>query len=79
MMTTKRCKAVVLSPTVNALIVDGNRYDVSQSIYEGGKDHKRVLAIQKLVILIARHWAFVEDARLSWILDLQRRYDGRDH
>jgi hypothetical protein len=46
---------------------------------KGGKDHKRVLAIQKLVILIARHRAFVEDARLSWILNLQRRYDGRDH
>src|SRR6266571_4658148 len=78
-MTTKRCKAVVLSPMVNALIVDGNHQNVSQSTCEGAMDLKSVLAINKLVILIARHRAFVEDARSGRILDLQHGHDGRHH
>src|SRR6266702_2630701 len=78
-MTTKRCKAVVLSPMVNALIIDGNHQNVSQSTCEGAMDLKSVLAINKLVILIARHRAFVEDARSGRILDLQHGHDGRHH
>jgi hypothetical protein len=44
-----------------------------------GMDHKRVLTLDLLVSLTARHWAFVEHARSTWVLDLQRGHDGRHH
>jgi hypothetical protein len=50
-MATKRCKAVELSPMVNALIVGGNHHNARS--YKGATDHNCVLAIQELVILIA--------------------------
>ena len=75
-MTAKRCKAVVLSPMVNALIVGGN---VSQLTYAGAIDHKRVLTVHLLVILTARNRAFVKHARSARVLALQRGDDRRHH
>ena len=47
--------------------------------YATAMDHKRVLTLDLLVSLTARHRAFVEHARSTWVFDLQRGHDGRYH
>ena len=52
---------------------------VSQSMYATAMVHKRVLTLDLLVSLTARHWAFVEHARSTWVFDLQRGHDIKHH
>ena len=74
-MTTKRCRAVELSPKVNALIADAL---ARQPTDVDATRHKHVLTNHALDPDL-RRWTYVKDTRSGRVINLQCGQDGRYH